>query len=395
MIIICEPQCWDFEHSRVNASLVHTVLLAYPGSPVIFLGEPGHSSRVRELLEAQVPEEVSRVAWRDLVIPPRRASGSRRIGSEWSVIRRTLRAASHSGASLVLFTSATEIGFLLLKIRLAGSRLSAPVLAVMHGVLATIVPGAPRKRWASFRGMRLVFRLPQPRQLRYVALGDSILRSLRELQPAAARHTVAFEIPFSWTENALPPDLTLAPSQLRFGYFGVSGGRGKGFDRFLRLADELRGEFPGARFMMVGHLSTDADRARFGTVQEDYPAAPLTQAEYAERARLVTYAVSVTEPYVYRVGASTSFLDALSSVKPGIYLRNPYLEDCFARMGDIGYLCDTLDDVRECMRSVLSEFPVSRYARQCRNILTMRHIFEPATISTRLHAIVEEVRRSL
>ena len=98
---------------------------------------------------------------------------------------------------------------------------------------------------------------------------------------------------------------------------------------------------------------------------------------------------------MYRVGASTSFLDAISSVKPGIYLRNPYLEECFAKMGDIGYLCDTIDDVRACMRSVLNEFPTSRYVRQCRTIFTTRHIFDPAAIRTRFHTIVEEVRRAL
>jgi hypothetical protein len=361
----------------------------------MFLGEPGHSAHVRALLEAQAPKEAARVEWRELVIPPRQASGPRRVRGEWNAIRRTLGTASRTTASLVLFTSATEIGFLLLKVQLTTSRFTIPVLAVMHGVLATIVPGAPRKRLASIRGMRLVFRLPHPRQLRYVALGESILRSLKELQPGAARHTVAFEIPFSWTVHALQEDRTLPPSPVLFGYFGVSGGRGKGFDRFLRLADEIRAEFPEARFMMVGHLSTETDRMRFGAAQEDFPSVPLTQAEYARRAQLVTYAVSVTDPSVYRVGASTSFLDAISSIKPGIYLRNPYLEDCFLKMGDIGYLCDTLDDVRTCMRSVLNEFPTSRYVRQCRNIYTMRTMFEPAAISTRFHSIVEDVRRSL
>jgi len=395
VIIISEPQCWDFEHSRVNASVVHTALLAFRDSQVLFLGEPGHAARVRELLGEQAPEEASRVEWRDLVIPGRQESGPGRLWREWNAIRSTLRSASRLHASLVLLTSATEIGLLLLKIQLAVSRPSAPVLAVMHGGLASIVPGAPRKRWASLRGLHLVFRLPHPRQLRYVALGESILSSLREIHPVAARHTVAIGIPFSWTVHALPPELSRSPSPVRFGYFGVSGGRGKGFDRFVQLADEIGGEFPEARFVMVGHLSTGADRMRFGTARWDFPGSPLTQAEYAQRAREVTYAVSVTDPYVYRVGASTSFLDALSSVKPGIYLRNAYLEECFARMGDIGYLCDTLDDVRDCIRSVLRDFPVARYREQCRTILTMRHIFEPATISARFRAIVEEVGRSL
>lgn len=395
MITICEPQCWDFEHSRVNASLAQTVLLAFRGTPVLFLGERGHLARVRELLGADAPGEASRVEWREITIPPRRASGGRRLAGEWRTVRRALGVASRSNASLVLFTSATEIGFLFLKMQLSVRRLRVPVLAVMHGVLATVVPGGPGKRWASVRGMRLVFRLPQPRQLRYVALGDSILRSLRELQPRAARHTVAFEIPFSWTVKDPPPPPAAQPPAVVFGYFGVSGGRGKGFDRFVTLAEEIRKEFPDARFMMVGHLSTDADRERYGGTAGDFPAVPLTPAEYALRANEVTYAVSVTDAYVYRVGASTSFLDALSSVKPGIYLRNPYLEESFHRMGDIGYLCDSLDEIRERMRSVMKEFPVSRYAEQYRNISAMRHIFEPASISIRLHDIVEEVRRSL
>ena len=134
---------------------------------------------------------------------------------------------------------------------------------------------------------------------------------------------------------------------------------------------------------------------RYAGMQEEFPAAPLTQTEYARRAQGVTYAVSLTDPDVYRVGASTSFLDAISSVKPGIYLRNPYLEECFSKMGDIGYLCDSYEDVRDCIRSVMREFPLSRYAQQRRTILLMRHMFEPAAVSPRLYMIVNEVRRSL
>ena len=395
VIVICEPQCWDFEHSRVNASVVHTVLLAYQDSRVLFLGERSHLARVREILEVQAPGVFSRVEWREMQIPPRQASGLRRFAAEWNTVRRVFRIASRSTASLVLFSSATEIGLLLIKIQLAGSRLPVPVLAVMHGGLATIVPSAVRKRFASLRGLRLVFRLPHPRRLRYVALGASILQSLRDFQPSAARHTVAMEIPFSWTVTRLTPATRFSGPGVTFGYFGVSGGRGKGFGEFVRIADEVRGKYPEARFMMVGHLSTDADRARFGAMRRDFPDSPLTQEEYAQRAREVTYAVSVTDPNVYRVGASTSFLDALSSIKPGIYLRNAYLDECFRSMGDIGYLCDTVEEVKARIVSVLAEFPRSRYLQQCETIFSMRHIFEPATISVGLREIVEEVRKTL
>jgi hypothetical protein len=379
----------------VNAALVHTVLLAYPGSRVMFLGESGHRARVHELLETQAPEEAGRVEWKNILIPPRHAAGFRRAAVEWSTIRETLNVASRSGATLVLFASATEVGYLLLKIQLAWRRHRVPVLAVMHGALASIAPDARRKRLSSIRGMRLVFRLPHPRQLRYVALGDSILQSLREIRPAAARHTVALDIPFSWTVRLLPQEIAVRPSPVRFGYFGVSGGRGKGFDTFVGLADEFLQEFPDTRFMMIGHLSTEADRTQFGGREEVFPTSPLSPDEYARRAQQVTYALSVTDPRVYRFGASTSFLDALSSVKPGIYLRNPYLEHCFAAMGDIGYLCNTLEDVRACIRSVLMQFPSARYVQQCKNIFAGRIMFEPATLSSRFYTLTEEIRRSL
>ena len=38
-IILCEPQCWDFEHVVFNSSLLYTILLAYTDSFITFLAE--------------------------------------------------------------------------------------------------------------------------------------------------------------------------------------------------------------------------------------------------------------------------------------------------------------------------------------------------------------------
>lgn len=393
VIVVCEPQCWDFEHSRLNASLVETVLLAFPGARILFLSEASHASRVRALLATRSSGMLSRIEWRAAAIPPRHAPGRRRARAEWLLIGQALSAAAGSSAHFLLFTSATETGLALLKLRLLARPAPFPVLAILHGLLAAIVPGVRRKPLAPLRGMRLVFRLPQPRALRYVALGESILESLKEIHPRAARHTVAFELPFTWTVHTLPDPPAVPP--VVFGYFGVSGGRGKGFDGFVRLARALGEEFPAARFMMVGHLSTDADRARYAGAPGDFPPRPLSPEEYAARAREVTYAVSLTDPSVYRVGASTSFLDALASVRPGIYLRNAYLDFCFRRMGDIGYLCESPEEVLARMRDVLREFPAVRYAAQCRTIFTARRMFEPEAISGALPGIVDGIRGGL
>ena len=104
--------------------------------------------------------------------------------------------------------------------------------------------------------------------------------------------------------------------------------------------------------------------------------------------RKLTYVVWTAKPDHYRLTASGTFLDAMAFLKPGIYLRNDYIEYYFERMGDIGYLCDSCDDMVSTVREILSEFPTVRYQRQVENIRKGRIIFEPQTLAPRLRDIV-------
>jgi len=94
----------------------------------------------------QAGKDAERVSWESLDIPLRTAPLSKRIGKEFSTLRTILRVASRESAASVLLCSATEVGFLLLKLLLTFSGLKIPVLVVMHGVLATLVPSSPVKR---------------------------------------------------------------------------------------------------------------------------------------------------------------------------------------------------------------------------------------------------------
>ena len=60
----------------------------------------------------------------------------------------------------------------------------------------------------------------------------------------------------------------------------------------------------------------------------------------------------------------------------------------FERMGDIGYLCDSYEEMRNIVLSILREFPLARYQQQCENIRRGRRIFEPQALAPRLRAIV-------
>ena len=118
-------------------------------------------------------------------------------------------------------------------------------------------------------------------------------------------------------------------------------------------------------------------------------ATPLEPGVFATRARTLNYAVGTASPEAYRLRACASFLDALSFVKPGIYLRNPWLTEMFETLGDVGYLCDTPEAMRGVMASVAERFPADRYAAQCRRIVEGRRRFEPAAAGRRLREILQ------
>ena len=58
-------------------------------------------------------------------------------------------------------------------------------------------------------------------------------------------------------------------------------------------------------------------------------------------------------------------------------------------MGNIGYECSDLKEIKNTIISILEKFPVEEYNIQCKNILNGRKVFEPRTLSSQLREIME------
>jgi hypothetical protein len=141
-------------------------------------------------------------------------------------------------------------------------------------------------------------------------------------------------------------------------------------------------------FLLVGPAG-ERERAQYGDVVRGMDSSRLSLAEYDQRADAIDYAVWTANPNSYRLAASASFLDALSYIKPGLYLRSDFVEYYFNQLGDIGYLCSTHEEMEATARSIVSSFPDERYRQQCANILRGRSVFEPARVAMQLRHIVQ------
>jgi hypothetical protein len=388
-ILLAEPFCLGFEHAAFNAALAQACLLAYPEDVCVFHGEAAHLASVADLMRTTSPELDRRITWKEIAVAGRGWSAWRQFAHTRSLIRSVSRGVD-SGIRALLFTAARELDILALKELLFGRRFGAPVCAVLHGVLRTSLLSEQPKRFSSLRGLRFDFRLPHPEGLRYLALGEPILEELRELVPHAATHFRAIDLPYLWRAHE-PPVQSFAGPRPCFGYLGLSAT--SGFEVFLEIVREVHRRGIAADFRMVGHVSAPAQRGRLAELGIDVPLSVLSNEEYFQRGRSIDVALWTIPRENYRLTASTSFLESLSIVRPGIHLRNPYLEYYFGRMGNIGYLCDTPEAIVRRIGELCADPPVREYAEQCRTILARRGMFHPAAVGARLREIISEMER--
>ncbi len=384
-IILCEPLCHGFEHSTGNAALLETVFSAYPNDCITFMAEDEHIEWVKTKLRSQKSDCMQQVNWKSISIPPRSISGFKRFKKDLCWFKNLISVAQSTPCKAVLICSITNTTLLILKLWLYRHSPDFHIMAIPHGILSTLSgkkPVNPISRLLSFRKM---LSLPHPAQLKYLLLGETIYKSVVEFQPKWANHFTFIDLPY-FHEEADVTNIQISES-VCFGYFGVTI---KGFDAFYNLALEVQGKNDRAAFALVGHLSKNGNQKTYDPCKIiGLTDKPLSSKEYVERSKKLTYAVGITDPEHYRWGANSSFVDALSFVKPGIYLRNSYVEYYFDKMGDVGYICDSYNQIKETVISILDDFPTQRYQEQTQNIINGRKLFEPVNISPKMRTIID------
>lgn len=98
----------------------------------------------------------------------------------------------------------------------------------------------------------------------------------------------------------------------------------------------------------------------------------------------IDYALFLFSPEEYTVRVSGSFYDAVAFLKPIIALRCGFLEKVFDEAGDIGFLCDTVEEVAKKISQVGDEVGNDSYLIQVKNMKNYRDKMSIDSISEEL-----------
>lgn len=375
-VLVAEPQFKGSVHATVNAALLRAAALACPDRRLVFLGETVHTEWVRRAFSPGSEEPRRDVHWIPLPGLPgmKRVGRLRRGAAELRVWLRLLREARRRGARGVVVCSVTRPGILLLKLLVPVLLRGIPVVAIVHQLdeLRVESGGEPPRRPVR---LETLLALPGPVTLRFAAPSRAVHEELARRFPRLAARTVALDLPYLWQEHA-PSHPPIRRGMLVFGLFGAF--RRGSIVPFCRLAAEVRTRFPEARFVALGYLKEPVPEGELRRdAVEGLAAEPLSLEVLHRRAREVHYAVWLSPPRRYALTLSAAFLDALSFVKPCVYLDNPFIARSFEELGDVGYPCADTREMVDVVCALLGDPDPERYRGRCERILAGRRRFSP------------------
>jgi hypothetical protein len=96
---------------------------------------------------------------------------------------------------------------------------------------------------------------------------------------------------------------------------------------------------------------------------------PLEEEDFNNLIDAMRYCIFFYPMDSYKLTASGAVFDALTHLKPIIVIRNAYFEYLFQKMGNIGYLCDSLEEILNCIKNIVNSEGINEtYNEQQRNI---------------------------
>ena len=382
-IVLCEPQCFGFEHAPVNAALLGVFQHAFPGRELVFISEQSHGQCVSDLCNKNYVE----LHLVTVQPPARNLSHIKRFFPEKKHFAQIVALAKLYECQTVVFTSLTETGYFLQK-RCVEKDQSLNFINFLHGMLQTLQETPPWKPWKKCFWFPALLQSSMSDKSRFFVYGDSIRSLALQLLPTLTDHPFSLDHPFFFHT---PCHQQRPGKKVRIGALGI-GGRSKGTHLFFELAKRFKDEIQAGllEFTVIGPIFDKKIDRIPEYVRVPSPDKPLERDGYEQAIRGIDYALYLYDPNAYTLTASGAFMDAIAFAKPIIALENPFFTSHFNSFGDIGYLCSTFEDIHSVVQDLLSENNLQqRYVQQVQNILHGRENISLQALGNRLKHSLE------
>lgn len=356
-VVVFEPQCWGFEHSKFNAALL--VALQYLYNDVLFISERTHKTCVIKIL-AEYGRSIESIV---TAIPPRKQIGFSRFFWELIVLAKVARIARYKNAKLLLSSCTGQTVACILVLRFLGLIDKKPTI-ILHSIVESAFKRPSLRFWDIPFWFRFYLVKSVTKLVRYIVLGENISKNIEKSANLPAGSIKYINHPYlkkNWNYKNLP-----RKNKIVIGFIGV-GQFNKGLDNFIALQKENQDPF--LEFWVIGYIPSAKIRSiAISAGIQGVSAKPLSDSEFNDRLSSIDYAIYLYNPSVYKFVASGAIFDAITFQKPIIALKNDYFNEFFSKGLDIGYECGSLKDVKTLLNRLPELYKPEIYKQQQKNL---------------------------
>lgn len=237
--------------------------------------------------------------------------------------------------------------------------------------------------YAIFLGLGIPLRLFTPKNLKYLVYGESIKQNLLQIISKISNHIIAIPHPMLW-ESSVPPKNNF--EKIEFVIPGIIAPR-KNQNYVENLINDLHIEKmkQDFRISFAGKILSNEFYNKMKEIDFINKNSLNNKMLTIEARNLLinnaTYSVYAYSLDSYKLIASGAFLDAINFEKPMIAIKNSYINYYFEKYGNIGYLCNSYEELRAKVVDLINNFPEQEYKEQVRNIQKIKKLETINTIS--------------
>ncbi|MDR2098096.1 MAG: hypothetical protein LBP37_06215 [Spirochaetaceae bacterium] len=229
-----------------------------------------------------------------------------------------------------------------------------------------------------------------------VVFGESILREIAKIRPKLKFKSL--DLPrLPCYDDTAPINIAASPPVK----FSVLGGGITGDVSMIFLLEQKLGKMPecfelhfkGAadcEGRLAGLKIPDGSKIKLRSKPE-----MLSPEELDDYINMMDFCVFLYPSNYYLFTASGALLEAFAHLKPVVALHNPYFDYVFNKMvgggGDVGYLCDTVDEMAYVIKEIVLTGDIERYNAQRKNIMNGMRLFSTSHLAGDMKSILSDL----
>jgi hypothetical protein len=214
--------------------------------------------------------------------------------------------------------------------------------------------------------LRLSLKNKYDKKTLFLVYSGMIQKNLLEEIPEVKNKVFWIDHPYKYS---VVPHENMISFPLVIGSIGIAS-KTKNTHFIFKLSDILEDIVvnKNLRFKILGKSMKDILPFQNNNVEYTYQNVMIPKDEYQRDIELLHYIIFFYDNNFYSLSPSGVFFDAVEFEKPIIALKSDLFIYYFERFGNIGYLCDSLEDISILLKELVINFPEDQYFIQIDNI---------------------------